>query len=107
MNDSLVYFDRALKRLGFKSPKNKILMLIKFLFDLFIVILNLYLPSKKPKKEPTQKDCEIFYLSHKKDETLVNLDPMRLFVENIGTVKNLFVFDFNDWFSGLFTSMGS
>jgi len=110
MEDALDYFDSVLNRWGIKPPKKKIFMLMKFLFDLLIVILNLYFPSKKAKKVPTRKDCEIFYLSHKKDETLVALNPMRQFAEGIGTTKRIFMFDFKEierWYYTFLSASGA
>ena len=110
MEEALDYFDRVLSRWGISPPKSKIFILLKFLFDLFIVILNLYFPSRKAKKVPTQKDKEIFYLSHKKDETLVALNPMRQFTEGIGTTKRILMFDFKEihrWYYTLLSASGA
>jgi class 3 adenylate cyclase len=91
--DALVYFDRVLKRWGIKAPQNKILMLIKLLFDLFIVLLNMSFPSKKSRKIPDNRDNEIFDLSYKRNQTLVMINPLRTFVEQIGTIKRALRFD--------------
>jgi tetratricopeptide (TPR) repeat protein len=91
--NALVYFERVLKRLGIKSPKNKIPILIKLVFDLLKIILNLYFPSKKTRKLPDIIDNEIFDLSEKKDITLVYLNPMRSFTEAIGLIKRSLGFD--------------
>jgi class 3 adenylate cyclase/tetratricopeptide (TPR) repeat protein len=91
--EALVYFDSVLKRLGVKPSRNKIFMLIKFLFNLVIVILKLYFPSKKPKKVPTHRDNDIFSLSTKRDVILVLTNPMRLLVERFGTIKRILKFD--------------
>jgi class 3 adenylate cyclase/tetratricopeptide (TPR) repeat protein len=94
--DALDYFDRALKRWGIQPPKNKILMLMKLLFDLFIILLNLYLPSKRSRKVPTLRDKDIFFLSYKKDVTLIWVNPMRLFAETIASAKRILRFDFKN-----------
>jgi class 3 adenylate cyclase/tetratricopeptide (TPR) repeat protein len=92
--DALVYFDRVLKRWGVKPAQNKILILIKFLFDLLIILFQLYLPSKKSRKVPTQKDKDIFFLSYKKDVALVVLNPLRLYAEMFASAKRILRFDF-------------
>jgi len=91
--EALDYFDSVLKRWGIKPPQNKILMLIKLLFDLLMVTLNLYFPSKKSRKVPTQKDRDIFNLSRKKCIALVSVSPMRTFAEVIGDIKRILKFD--------------
>ena len=91
--NALVYFDNVLKRLGIKPPQNKILIMIKLIFDLLKVIVNLYFPSKKSKKIPDNQDNEIFDLSEKKGITLSLVNPMRGFAEDIGRIKNSLRFD--------------
>jgi tetratricopeptide (TPR) repeat protein len=91
--EALVYFDTVFKRLGVKPSRNKIFMLIKFLFNVLMVILKLYFPSKKPKKVPTHRDNDIFSLSTKRDVILVLTNPMRLLVERFGTIKRILKFN--------------
>ncbi len=93
MEESLVYFDRVLKRWGIQPPKNKILMLMKLLVDLFIILFNLYLPSKRSRKVPTQRDKDIFFLGYKKDVTLLWLNPIRLVAETTGSAKRILRFN--------------
>ena len=109
MEDALHYFDSVLNRWSIKPPKKMFFILMKFLFDLLIVILKLYFPSRKAKKAPTLKDNEIFYLSHKKDETLVALNPMRQFTEGIGAARKIFMFDFKQierWYYTFLSASG-
>jgi tetratricopeptide (TPR) repeat protein len=94
MEESLVYFDRVLKRWGIKPPKKKFFILTKLLFDLLMFARYLYFPSKKKGKVPTQRDIEIFDMSYKKDTALIALDPMRMFAEGVGTAKRILKFDF-------------
>jgi len=107
--DALDYFDSALKRWGIKPPRKKILMLIKLLFDLLMVTLKLYFPSKKPRKVPTQRERDMFNLSRKKCMTLVSLNPMRMFAEVVGDIKRILKFDLSKIESGygtLFSGSG-
>jgi class 3 adenylate cyclase/tetratricopeptide (TPR) repeat protein len=96
MEESLVYFDRVLERWGIKPPKNKILMVTKLMFDLVGIIFHLYLLSKRSRKVPTQRDKDIFFMSYKKDVTLVVLNPMRLYTEMIASAKRILRFDFKN-----------
>jgi tetratricopeptide (TPR) repeat protein len=107
--DAMDYFDSALKRWGIKPPRNKILMLIKLLFDLLMVTLKLYFPIKKSRKMPTQRDRDIFNLSRNKCIALVSVNPMRMFVEVIGDIKRILKFDLGKIESGydtLFSGAG-
>jgi class 3 adenylate cyclase/tetratricopeptide (TPR) repeat protein len=100
MQEALVYLERVLKRWGIQPPQHKVLMLTKLLFDLLIVTLNLYFPSKKSRKIPTQKDRDIFNLSRKKGVALVSINPMRMFAEVIGDIKRILKFDLGKIESG-------
>ena len=113
--NALVYFDSVLKRLGIKPPQNKILILIKLIFDLLIVFANLYFPSKKSKKVPDRQDNEIFDLSYKKGLAFFYVNPMRGLPESIAGIKKSLRFDLrkieNGYIwplagSGLFSSSG-
>ena len=90
---ALIYFDSVLERWGIKPSQNKIFVLIKLLFDLLKVILNLYFPSIKPKKIPDHRDNEIFNLCYKKIQALSYVNAMRSFAEGIETIKKVFGFD--------------
>jgi class 3 adenylate cyclase/tetratricopeptide (TPR) repeat protein len=98
--DALDYFDSALRRWGIKLPRNKILMLTKLLFDLLVVTLKLYFPSKKSRQVPTQKERDIFNLSRKKCMALAILNPMRMVAEVIGDIKRILKFDLGSIESG-------
>ena len=91
--DALRYFDRVLNRWGVKPPQNKLLVPIKLLFDLLRVVPQLYLPPKKQKRIPKQRDNEIFDLSYKKLQTLSLINPKRQFAEGIGVIKESLGFD--------------
>ena len=115
MAESLVYFDRVLKRWGIKPPQNKIPILIKLLFDLLVILCHLYLPIKGSRKVPTQRDKDIFVLSYKKDVALLVLNTLRLLAETIASAKRILRFDFKkieNWswtlicISGAFSIMG-
>ena len=102
--EALVYFDRVFKRWDIKPLQNRILTLAKLIFDLFIIIINLYFPPKKAGKMPTQRDNEIFSLSYKKWQTLLITNSGRLFAEQMGEMRRLLKYDFKNietWYSTL------
>ena len=102
--DALVYFDRAFKNWGIKPIQNKILMSGKLLFNIFSIILKIYVPSKRLGKAPKQRDIEIFSLSYKKWQTLIVMNPMRMFAEQMEEMRRLFKYDFRNienWHSTL------
>jgi class 3 adenylate cyclase/tetratricopeptide (TPR) repeat protein len=87
------YFDKVLERWGAGSPKNRVIVASKLVYDLLGVIINLYFPSKKIRKVPTKRENEIFDLRFKKAVSLVHLDPVNCFIEFIGTLNKIVKFD--------------
>ena len=113
--NALTYFDGVLERWGAGSPKNKIIIAFKLIYNLLSVIRNLYFPIRKKRKFPTSRDNEIFDLSYKRALVLVDLDPQRCFIEYLSALKRLNKFDlakidngFGMWTgaSGLFSWTG-
>jgi tetratricopeptide (TPR) repeat protein len=113
--NAVKYFDSVLERWGAGSPKNRIIMVFKLIYDILSVIAKLYFPLKKARKIPNTRENEIFDLSYKKAITLVHLDPTRCFFEFLRTLKRLNKFDiatiengFGMWISasGLFSWTG-
>ena len=90
---ALTYFDGVLERWGAGSPKNKMIIIFKLIFDLLNLIRNLYLPIRKRRKFPTVRDNEIFDLMYKRSLVLVDLNPQRCFVEYLSALKRLNKFD--------------
>jgi len=108
--DALVYFDRVLERWGIRPLQNKILIPFKLIFDILKVILNLYLPSKKPGKTPTHRDTEIFSLNNNKWQALIFSNQMKMFAEQMAEIKRLLKFDFRkieNWYNTLFGGSNS
>ena len=58
-----------------------------------MITLYLYLPFKRKGKSPEKRDNEAFDFCYKKAISLVNVNPMRNFFEQMGTVKRSLKFD--------------
>ena len=90
---ALIYFDRILERFGVKSPKYRIIILMKLIFNLVGIIIHLYLPLLKSNRISDHIDNDIFYLLYKKIQCLAFINAMRSFVDGIGSIKKIFGFD--------------
>jgi class 3 adenylate cyclase/tetratricopeptide (TPR) repeat protein len=86
---ALIYFDSVLEMWGVRSPKNKVIVLFKFIYHMLSVVATLYLPSNKRGKPPTPRDNEIFEMSYKRAMALVHLDPKRCFLEMLSMLNRL------------------
>lgn len=93
LEGALEYFDRVLERWGAGSPKNKIIITFKVVFELLGVIINLYFPSTRVKKVPETRENEIFELRYKKAVSLVHLDPEECFIAFMSTLNKLNKYD--------------
>ena len=67
--------------------------ILRLIYDLLVLILYLYLPIKKSKKAPDEKESEQLDLRYKKAIALVYVNPLRNFTEQFSTVRNSFAFD--------------
>jgi hypothetical protein len=79
--------------MGVRSSKNKIIVAFKLISDFLNLIAHLYLPLKKSKRVPDKRDNEIFDLLEKRSFTLGMLNPKRLFIEHLNTIKRCHKFD--------------
>ena len=77
--DALKYLDRVLEHWGLMSPKNKLNMTFRLVSDLLNLIFNLYLPSGRLKRLPTEKENEIFSVLEKKLIALAFLRSQEIF----------------------------
>jgi class 3 adenylate cyclase len=91
--NAIEYFDRVLNRWNLGSPQNTMIQGLKVIYDLTMITLHLYLPFKRKGKSPNERDNEAFDFCYKKAISLVNVNPMRNFLEQMSTVKRGFKFD--------------
>jgi tetratricopeptide (TPR) repeat protein len=85
--DALKYFDSVLERWGIRSLKNRWTTTFGLVLNLLHLIINLYLPSKKPKKIPNKREHEIITLWEKRLIALAFLQPSRGFVEFLRALR--------------------
>jgi len=109
------YFDSILESWGEGSSRNKLIVATKLLFNLFIIITSLYLPSKKAKKIPDSFDNESFDLRYRLVQSLIYIDNKRVFIEVVAMVRKSNKFDMQmvvngpqQWLliSGIFSFIG-
>jgi class 3 adenylate cyclase/tetratricopeptide (TPR) repeat protein len=91
--ESVEHFDRALEYWEGKRPESKIIANVKLLIDLLLMMKELYLPSKKPKKIPGKLENEIMESSYRKQTALVPIDTHRMFTEALGLFRRMVKFD--------------
>ena len=100
--EGLKYYDRILERLeGDKSPaKDRRSGKIGFGADLLRVVGGLYLSPQKVKRDPDQREKEIFETTMKRNETLVIADTERAFSSMIRLLRRAGRFDLTKTASG-------
>lgn len=100
--EALLYIDKVLAHYGADSPINDIVRIPWGLWNMAIVILNLYLPLFKAKELPSAHQREIFRLWEIKEIMLVQLDPINSFIEQFYMVRTLYRFNMKNVKEGLF-----
>ncbi|MDJ0803422.1 MAG: adenylate/guanylate cyclase domain-containing protein [Desulfobacterales bacterium] len=91
--DAILFFDRALQRMGVKQPHNRVVLMVQFVYSFLIYYLSLYFPYFKYRKIPTPREQEILSLYLNKAKALGVLDPVRFFIESILIAKRMSAYD--------------
>ena len=91
--EAVDYFDRSLKSRGENIQGNKIIVIIKLIIDLLSIIRILYLPQIRKKKIPSNLDNQIMARKLKMGVALAYVDVKRMFVDYIGTAKQILKLD--------------
>ena len=87
------YYDKAIARLGLAPSQNKLFLGINLFICLTILLKNIYLPTRRKKKIPTEKEQREFRLILDKNMGLMTNDSKRFFIEMLLAVKPIFSFD--------------
>ncbi|UCB46953.1 MAG: AAA family ATPase [Spirochaetota bacterium] len=76
--EAIEYFDRVLSHYGMPVPKTLLIVVCKFIAGFINLLISLYLPLIKWKKNPTKLDNEIINLYFKKLQSTTDIDPKKL-----------------------------
>ncbi|MFX0136404.1 MAG: adenylate/guanylate cyclase domain-containing protein, partial [Candidatus Hodarchaeota archaeon] len=87
--DAIEHFDKVLELWGEKLTKHGIKVLLNLVVNLFSIIKNLYLPTKKSKKIPEPRINDIVDITHKRGTALATVDNYRMFVDSVGLLRKL------------------
>jgi tetratricopeptide (TPR) repeat protein len=90
--EAVEYFDRSIKSRGKKVQRNRIIVIIKLIIDLFVIILFLYLPGMK-KRIPSDQDNQAMARNLKIGMALAYVDIKRVFIENIRNAVQILKLD--------------
>jgi class 3 adenylate cyclase len=91
--ESVYYIDKIFKRRGMRSPKNIVSLMAKFVIDLIIILLRLYLPWTGRKTIADKQVNDIFYLRRMKLRALVLLDQTTMSTFAISMIRESFRFN--------------
>ena len=91
--DAILFFDRALARLGVKQPANRATLWAQFAYSFLIYYLSLYFPYFNYRQKPAPREQEILSLYLNKAKALGVLDPVRFFIESIVIAKRMTAYD--------------
>lgn len=92
-DEAVEYFDRALNYYWGKLPKHILFVIFRSIAALLHLLISLYFPFLKFRKNPTGKESETIALFFKKIKALSMIDPIRFFLEYLYLSRR--VTDFN------------
>jgi tetratricopeptide (TPR) repeat protein len=87
--DAIEHFAKALEHFGEKEPDNKILILFSILTSMISLIKNVYFPSKKENRPPSELENEIIDLMFKRSISLTLIDSTKFFINSLILLKKL------------------
>jgi len=88
-SEAIEYFDRVLDYWGAKRPKSKSMAILVLITDLVSVVLDLYSPLRRTRKDPDERDNEVINLVEKRGLSLAQVDTKRMFIDSIGALRRL------------------
>lgn len=106
--EAVKHFDKVFAAWKLERPRNKILAGFFFAIDLSVILKNLYFPSRKAKKNPTERDADVLAASYQRGTVLASVDTYRFLMDSIRSLRTLFEFDLAKVRSGIlfFASAG-
>jgi serine/threonine protein kinase/tetratricopeptide (TPR) repeat protein len=91
--DSVEHFEKALIHLEQKIYRHPISQNYHLFIDMLAMIKAAYMPVKRSKKPPSEKDSLIFTLRFRKANALANFAPRRTFMDLLGAIRVYLTFD--------------
>ncbi len=84
--EAVAHFDRALELLGDRDPRSRFVLMLRGVRDFFWIVKDLYRPSRRKKKNPTENDRLRFAIRYQRANALGNSDTFRLFFDLLWTI---------------------
>jgi tetratricopeptide (TPR) repeat protein len=91
--EAVVYFDNALKNLGYFESTIKPVQKFNFIMSFIKIILAVRFESLKKGLTPSENDIEIFEIINNRAFSLLLVDPMRMSLGFFPAAKKIFGFD--------------
>ncbi len=85
--EAIVHFDKALEYMGEKRKKNILSILLNTAVAGLLFLKFLYLPSKRKKRAPTERENEMFRLMVLRILSVAFVDSKRLIYDSFHTIK--------------------
>jgi serine/threonine protein kinase/tetratricopeptide (TPR) repeat protein len=85
--ESVEHFSKALNTVGIKLNRSALSEFSRLASNFLLILKHLYLPSKKQKRPPSQKDYLLFDLLFKVATAYANYNGKKLFFELINLIK--------------------
>ena len=81
--DALPYVEKWLKRHHEAIPTNIFIVVLKLLKSFFCILISLYLPIFRWRRNPSQQDLDIIEMFMRRQQMLSDVDSMKFFTQSI------------------------
>ncbi len=90
LSESVGHFDHALEFTGFRLPQGTVPRYTRFARDMAAVLYSLYVPRRARAKPPVaEAERNMFEIMFRRFRALTTSDPQRMFVDNIGAIRQM------------------
>jgi tetratricopeptide (TPR) repeat protein len=87
--ESVPHFDRALERLGVRGATSAFGTQLRFVRDLAAVLWRLYVPSRRRRREATEREREVIRVMFERALAQTTSDPTRFLFDSVATLRRI------------------
>ncbi len=93
MSEAVDYFDEILINKGYRSPKGKLLLIVRAIFDFLSIVAFFYIPLKRSQRNPNEQDLKDLRLLFERCQSLFLVDSKRFFLESLSVARKIYGLD--------------
>ena len=103
MADAVRHFDRVMAIWGERRPRSPLVAQLRLLADVIRVLRNIYLPSRRKKRLPSQRTNDKYDIAYQRGIALAIIDTRRMVMDTTRYLGALHGYDLNHVSNGIIT----